>query len=194
MCQKVKKEVVKKLTKSCQKLSKVVNKLSKKSCQKVVKKLSKSRLDIFHGLQRISSTLKKGEQSRISKCDRVKFNRELRLIVRRRTDQGDKRQQTTAISSEIESNIQELIERWESKLSAATLDQLRTLRAKHSECLSCIGVGAGTMANENIHKQIIELFHGVRSVGPEVVLARLTTFFYEHNQKIRGVQTEPWHT
>jgi hypothetical protein len=152
------------------------------------------KLDIFHAYQRIVTTLKKGQQSKLSPVERTKFIREMRVILRKRSDHGNTRLEPTASGDEIKININRLISTWEGKLDTATVTQLRLLETKHSECLSNIPVGIGTMGNENLHKQINAIFHGVRSVGLEVLLARLTTFFYMHNQRIRGLQTERWHS
>jgi hypothetical protein len=59
---------------------------------------------------------------------------------------------------------------------------------------SGIPSGIGTNANENIHKQLNEMLYGTRVVSLEVLLARLTTFFYQYNRNKRGGNEEAWKT
>jgi hypothetical protein len=55
-------------------------------------------------------------------------------------------------------------------------------------------VGFGTNNNENLHKQLNCLLYGTRVISLEVLLARLTTFFFEYNRRKQGGGEEAWKT
>jgi hypothetical protein len=99
-----------------------------------------------------------------------------------------------AILDEIKTNITRMISYWSSKISPATKEQLDILLKKHTTCLSLIPVGCGTNVNESIHKKMNAFFHGIRLMSLEVVLARLTIFFYDHNRTKQGGTEETWKT
>jgi hypothetical protein len=66
--------------------------------------------------------------------------------------------------------------------------------SKHILFLSDIPPRVGTNCNEGLHKQLNAYLYGTRVVSLEVLLARLTTFFYNYNQKRRGGAEESWKT
>jgi hypothetical protein len=66
--------------------------------------------------------------------------------------------------------------------------------SKHISFISNIPPGVGTNSNEGLHKQINAYLYGTRVVSLEVLLARLTTFFYNYNQKRKGGAEESWKT
>jgi hypothetical protein len=67
---------------------------------------------------------------------RTQFLRELRLIVRQRDDQGEKRNANTACAREIKENISCLLDKWSSRLRGEVVKELAILRDKHAVCMS----------------------------------------------------------
>jgi hypothetical protein len=145
------------------------------------------KLDVFHSLNRVIRQIKSGDllEGPDGRGQRTKFIREVRLIVRQRHDQGDKRSLKTANADEIKCNITELLSRWNDKLKKEIVKELTTLRDKHSVCMSAIPVGVGTHMNERLHAKIRSSQHDIKLMSLQMQVALLQTLFYRQNQKIR---------
>jgi hypothetical protein len=137
------------------------------------------KLDVFHGLQRISKTVK---TNKWVTADKTQFHREIRLLVRKKGDQGDDRLMATECAEVIKKNFEDLLQRWPS-LNPETVDAILALK-EHSQCLADIPVGGGTHRNEGIHKGVNTYFKKVTSISLEPTIALLTTLFIRHNRHI----------
>lgn len=142
------------------------------------------KLDIFHAIARITSTLAMG-----SACRKEIVN-EFKFVVRAEGDTQQKRNESTPNNSIISENIKQFLRRWKNKsdingkilLSAETHDAIIRLM-KHVEkgCLSHIPPGCGTNKNERLHKLLNNSSLSVAKIGPELAEAILAVTFYRWN-------------
>ena len=153
-------------------------------------------LDLFHAVQRITSTMNK-RHSLFNDC--VK---ELKLVFRDRHDTGDKRTTRAPEKEIISQNLDRFVEKWshiartsqaggDDLFRANFLQHIKNLKEHISSgCLSGIPPGYSTSINESLHEKLNDLFAGAK-MGPELALALLTIFFYSWNSKrknkIRGI-------
>ena len=151
-------------------------------------------LDLFHAIQRITSTMNK-RHSLFNDC--VK---ELKFVFRDHRDTGEKRTMNTPDKEILHHNLDRFVEKWSHIASQAGgeylfrenfLQHVTNLKEHISAgCLSGIPPGYSTSINESLHEKLNDLFAGAK-MGPELALALLTIFFYSWNSKrknkIRGV-------
>ena len=76
------------------------------------------KLDIFHAVQRIIKTLRKGT------VESHKFSKEVGLVFRKDGDVGEDRMFPTPDPECIESNLEQLLFKWKGKLSGPTLNAI----------------------------------------------------------------------
>lgn len=146
----------------------------------------KIKLDLFHAVQRVTSTLDKRHPLFRSFCD------DLRGTFRREGDSGSKRTMSTPDSDKIEANLKSLVRKWssvEALLLGKPLMNHETRKAisnllRHVEkgCLSAIPVGYSTGMNENLHKNLNRFLKGLK-MGPELAANMLMLFFFVWNNK-----------
>lgn len=142
------------------------------------------KLDVFHAIQRVTKTMHR-LKSRNPHCIE-----ELRYIFRQCGDSGKERKSDTVAPSEIITNIDSYISRWNTELSAESIQQLEQLKM-HADrgCLSFIPVSSGTNRNENLHRLLNRtMLTSASTLGPELALALLSLFFYKHNRHRDGVK------
>ena len=141
------------------------------------------KLDLFHAVQRITSTLRKGTE--VSK----KFANEFGLVFRNNADLGQTRNMPTPPPNIIEENINNFERRWKDVLTSPgyektqhEIDKIKVHVRKG--CLSGINPGEGTAVNENLHHFINRcLLCNSKTIGPELAVAVLTVLFYTINSK-----------
>jgi len=144
-----------------------------------------TKLDPFHGIQRVITTIKKSHPYRKAICA------ELRNILRQRCDMQGSRKLETDSPEYIENRINRLIEKWKSVdplLDSVTLINSETEKALQNllihvkkGCLSGIPPSCTTGMNENLHKGINKLFKG-HIMGPELASGLLSMFFFDWNR------------
>ena len=114
------------------------------------------KLDIFHGVQRVTNTIPTNKFS----PETAKFVSDFGLVFRENGDVEKARQKATPVKQTILANLDAFLERNSSfidKLTPRKKDdfakQIELLR-RHIEkdCLSGIGVGHGTEGNESLHR------------------------------------------
>jgi hypothetical protein len=143
------------------------------------------KLDLFHGLQRITRTMKNADWT---KANKIQFKRDLRLTLRQKQDHGHIRKMATPSAEEIYANFDSLMAKW-SKISIETTDAIIRLQQEHSSCLADIAVGGGTNRNENLHKKINSYFKSMTSITIDRALALLTILFIKHNRSVYNDNT-----
>ena len=137
------------------------------------------KLDLFHACQRVLRTIEPGPSHL-----RYQFGKEFGLIFRQRNDLDETRTRDTANVTEIEANLESLLERWRnvpsSCLTSETLKQIQNLREHIKKgCLSGIPPGFGTEKNEQIHRLLNRsLLTGATRISIELAVALLTVLFY----------------
>ena len=124
------------------------------------------KLDIFHAVQRIIKTLRKGT------VESHKFSKEVGLVFRKDGDVGEDRVFPTPDPECIESNLEQLLFKWEGKLSGPTLNAIENVREHvRRGCLSGIPPSAGTTLNERLHRHLkCSMLCGASSVSPELAI------------------------
>lgn len=152
------------------------------------------KLDLFHGVKRVTSTISKKHQFFHP------FISDFRMVFRNPMDRLPERMMTTPSASEIMQNITLFENRWESIPGTPMNDKTRAsiLRLKkHIElgCMSDIPPGLGTNINENIHKQLNKKVSSTRK-GVQSAMATFGHFIYNWNQKrsegtIRPIELQP---
>lgn len=146
----------------------------------------KIKLDLFHAVQRITSTLNKRNPHFRSFCA------DLRGIFRSPGDSGLQRTLNTPNSERIGENLKNLMEKWKSVESLLTDKPLinqetrkavtNLLRHVNKGCLSDIPPRYSTGMNENLHKQLNQILKGLK-MGPELAANLLMIFFFVWNSK-----------
>jgi hypothetical protein len=141
--------------------------------------------DLFHAIKRITDSIPKRHPLR-QECVN-----ELIRVFRDPTDLGKVRQKATPSPKVMLANLEVFTLRWSGQavdgkrvLPEAAKNQISNLR-KHIEkgCLSNIQPGRGTNRNEALHKSLNAHMKSAR-YGVEMAYMLLTTFFYNHNEKI----------
>jgi len=144
------------------------------------------KLDPFHAIQRIVSTLSKSHPFHKNMCN------DLKGFVRKITDmKGDRKDHTDSTSNLIK-RLDEIVEKWTriehltegiSLINAETRIAIGNLRRHINKgCLSDIPPQCTTSMNENLHKFLNKLVKG-QKMGPELAFAIFTMFFYMWNRK-----------
>ena len=143
------------------------------------------KLDLFHAVQRITSTVRKGTE--MSK----KFANEFGLVFRNNADLGQTRNMPTPPpnGNVTEENLENFERRWKHVLDSPehekTKNEINKIKIHvRKGCLSDINPGEGTSMNENLHHFINRcLLCGSSTIGPELATAVLTILFYTINSK-----------
>lgn len=144
-------------------------------------------LDLFHAVKRITDAIPK-RHPLYHQCVWA-----LTKVFRDPTDLGKVRQKPTPSPGLILANIDAFIIEWGEEASdgkkvlpEVAKNQINNLR-KHIEkgCLSGIHPGRGTNRNEALHKSLNSHMSSSR-YGVEMAYMLLTTFFYNHNEKINA--------
>ena len=132
------------------------------------------KLDIFHAVQRIIKTLRKGT------VESHKFSKEVGLVFRKDGDVGEDRMFPTPDPECIESNLEQLLFKWKGKLSGPTLNAIENVREHvRRGCLSGIPPSAGTTLNERLHRHLKRsMLCGASSVSPELAIPILALVLY----------------
>ena len=132
------------------------------------------KLDIFHAVQRIIKTLRKGT------VESHKFSKEVGLVFRKDGDVGEDRMFPTPDPECIESNLEQLLFKWKRKLSGPTLNAIENVREHvRRGCLSGIPPSAGTTLNERLHRHLKRsMLCGASSVSPELAIPILALVLY----------------
>ena len=146
------------------------------------------KLDLWHGLNRVSRTLLK---KNISKKQRFQFNRRLRNCFRQEDDHGKTRYKETPTAPQINENIDKLINMFENVIPAATIKELKILQEKHTQCLASIPKGMGTNRNENLHRSLNDFFSDKRIMTLDVAEALLTTFLFHRQFRSLSLADRP---
>ena len=142
-------------------------------------------LDIFHAVKRLSDKIPKRNPLR---RDCLK---ELKMVFRDPSDQGEKRTLVTPSPEILQSNIDKFLKHWESArydgkriLSEAALKEISNLRVHVKKgCLSGIKQGRGTIRNENLHKDLNRIMSSSK-YGVELAYALLSVVFFNHNERM----------
>ena len=142
-------------------------------------------LDLFHAVQRISTSMSK----------RHPFHKnclqDLSLVFRDPNDQGQVRALETPAPTILLDNLGKFINKWtgvdyegQKVLTPKVMQQLTAIQ-KHVErgCLSHIQVGRGTNRNERLHRQLNSVLKSNR-YGPEMANALITVTFFKHNEHL----------
>ena len=91
------------------------------------------KLDIFHGVSRVTRECKK---RKLSKSQRKLFNHQLRLCVRREGDCGIERKKSTASVTTISNNLERLETQWMGVIAKKAVKEIRNLlRHARKGCL-----------------------------------------------------------
>ena len=139
-------------------------------------------LDVFHAVQRISRALPKKHKLFHQCID------DLRFVFRAGGDIGIKRCKATPLPSEMLSNMENFIKKWENVnylgkllLNNEALNEIEKLKVHIMKgCLSNIEVGCGTNRNEALHKHMNSFFHQSR-ISILLAYALMTVLIYSHN-------------
>ena len=144
------------------------------------------KLDLFHGVQRITKKMSKRHPSFYSCKD------DLKLVFRHPTDLGRKRTLPTPKPDQLQKNMDRFTQKWSARTSIhgtqiineKVLKELNALK-QHMQrgCLSDIAVSRGTNRNENLHRNINPHFSRNR-IGIPLALALLSALLYKHNKNI----------
>ena len=148
----------------------------------------KVKLDLFHGVQRVTRTIPKGNEFS------ARFSKEFGQIFRANGDVGDRRTSPTPQPNILNENLNNFLKRWKDILEennlGKTLIVIENLR-KHIDhgCLSGSEPREGTECNESLHHTLnSSLVAGVTTIGPELIVALLSLLFYGVNSKRKGIQ------
>ncbi|XP_066927265.1 uncharacterized protein, partial [Clytia hemisphaerica] len=148
------------------------------------------KLDLFHGIQRVTNTIPANKFS----TERSKFINDFSLVFRERGDVGKAREKPTPSKDVILNNIDSFLRMNKTFIGNLSnkdefMKQVELLK-KHVEkgCLSDIGVGHGTEGNESLHRLLNRsCLRGATVIGPELMESVLTVIFYHYNAKIGGI-------
>lgn len=138
-------------------------------------------MDSFHAIQRVTSTIKKGD---FGKADKKQFLRDLKLMLRQDDDIGKTRTKATPSEKIIQSKINKILQDWSSDLKFETKKALIRLRTKHAKCLCDMPPHCGTHGNERLHRDLNALLRARGDIGVEVAVTLLTLFFTMRNRAI----------
>ena len=113
------------------------------------------------------------------------------MVFRDPTDRGFNRTKETPSSAILIQNIRNFEDRWKRAQSAgrivlneAAIKEIRNLEGHMVKgCLSGIKPGRGTNRNEALHRKLNHIMCASR-YGVELAYALLTTYFYQHNEKM----------
>ena len=159
--------------------------MEKESIQSIFGPQMRVLLDLFHAVQRISTSM--------SKCHPFHKNclQDLSLVFRDPNDQGQVRALETPAPAILLDNLGKFINKWtgvdyerQKVLTPKVVQQLTAIQ-KHMErgCLSHIQVGRGTNRNERLHRQLNSVLKSNR-YGPEMANALITVTFFKHNEHL----------
>ena len=141
------------------------------------------KLDLFHAVKRITSTLCK-KHSLIHQC-----MEDLQLVFRKDGDSGKRRMEPTPDPSIIKRKLDLFIDKWKDVTDGSgrkvftpeTLEARRKLQHHISAgCLSNIAPGGGTNRNERLHHHINSLFTRCK-MGILLAYSLLTIILYAYN-------------
>ena len=150
------------------------------------------KLDIFHGINRVSRTIKVKKKTAGPKnflFTRVKkrlFCSELSSCFRQEGDFNGQRMISTPSSEVIHKNINDLLDRWQDKLSEKTVDALLNLRS-HSSCLSEIPPSCSSAKNESFHRVLRTFFYGRQQLSLHMFISLLILKVVLHNRQVVGI-------
>ena len=145
------------------------------------------KLDLFHAVKRITTTLPK-KHPLIHQC-----TDDLRLVFRRDGDTGKQRMESTPEPDVMSLKLENFVSRWKDTedgsgkkvFTPPTFDAVRKLREHISAgCLSNIPPGGGTNRNERLHHHINSLFTRTK-VGVLSAYALLTIVIHAYNSSER---------
>ena len=148
------------------------------------------KLDLFHAVQRIVRELPDKNS-----VPSLKFSKEFGLVFRDQKDQEATRTMPTPSPDVIISNLEQILNRYEtflSDLESAKREKLEkeiTNLRKHIEkgCLSGILPGHGTEYNEMLHSLLNRsMLRGAPTIGTEFAIAILSLIFAYYNNKQKG--------
>ena len=141
------------------------------------------KLDLFHGIQRITKTLSK-KHSLFQQCVQ-----DLRLVFRHKGDCEISRFSNTPSIEIIQKNMENFVTKWdkmtdvngEKLFKSQTISAIENLN-RHilTDCLSDIPPGGGTNRNERLHEHINKYFNRSR-IGILLAYSLLHMILYAHN-------------
>ena len=148
------------------------------------------KLDLFHAVKRLSNAM--------SKKHPLFFTclQDFRLVFRATGDNGLHRTVETPKPDAITSNLENFVSKWSSIsfngipiLNDPAMKEISNLRIHINRgCLSSIPTGFGTNRNENLHRSLNKRLSG-HTLGVELAVALLGTFFHMWNSRRRGDKT-----
>lgn len=145
----------------------------------------KVKLDVFHAVKRITTTLSKKHPYFYSALQ------DFRLVFRMAGDSAIQRTKCTPDANALLNNINAFLAKWINitdsngnlLITSTVLKEIEHLKVHINRgCLSDIPPHFGTSKNENLHKSLNARFSGNR-LGVEVAVALLATFFHLWNSK-----------
>ena len=156
----------------------------RKALQKSFGKDCEVKLDVFHALQRLTTSVGKRE---MDKLNYSKFCKDVKFIVRQDEDRSKERTMPTASKAVIVRNLDNLEETWKSYLPQLSKKRIKNLR-KHAAngCISDIELSRGTFINENIHRTFNAFMKDRRKISLESFIALFTCFATLHNREVLG--------
>ena len=146
----------------------------------------KVKLDLFHGVQRVTRSIPKGTEFA------KRFSKEFGQIFRSNGDLGDRRTLPTPHPKILDKNLNNYLKRWKHTLEDNNLVKTHTeignlRKQKNNGCLLDIKPEEGTEYNESLHHTLNNsLVSGVTTIGPELIVALLSLLFYGINSKRKG--------
>ena len=147
----------------------------RKALQESFGKDCEVKLDLFHALQRLTSSVGKHEMDKLS---RKKFCKDVKFFARQDGDRFEKRTLPTAPKDVIVRNLDNLERTWKSYLPQLTKNRIKNLR-KHADkgCISDIEVSRGTFRNENIHRTFNAFMKDRRKISLESFIGNVQVYF-----------------
>ena len=146
----------------------------------------KVKLDLFHGVQRVTRTIPRGIEFA------KRFSKDFGQIFRSNGDLGDRRTLPTPHQRILNENLNNFLKRWKHTLEdnnlVKTLTEIGNLRKhKNNGRLLDIKPEEGTECNESLHHTLNNSFvSGLMTIGPELIVVLLSLLFYGINSKRKG--------
>ena len=147
------------------------------------------KLDVFHGIQRITTTISKKGNSQVRFIRKQMIN-SLKLSIRKDQDRGIFRSMETAAPGLIIKNLEQFVNHWRDiqvdklkVLSVDTIDAIEKLKVRVNKgYLSGIPASAGTNRNECLHRILNKVVRKSR-IGIQLAVSVLGLFFYRWNER-----------
>ena len=136
--------------------------------------------DLFHLIQRITSTIKSGMMRRVK---RTQFFGEVKSVFRADGDQTEKRLDIVPPKEVLALNIESLRNKWGSIIPVKTKSALKNCE-DHLQCVENLKINQGTSKNEKVHAILNALFSGRINVSPDFAMALIAMRLSIYNNRI----------